>query len=260
VFFVFLFMRQLGISVWAAGFATLLFAIHPTRAESVAWVTERKDVLYGIFYMAGLNAYLRYIKDNNRNFYFLTIALALLSILSKPMALSFPLILLLCDWYGKRKIDKKIILEKIPIFFIIFIVAGMTYLRHVRVPVNSYSEALLIWPWTLTFYIKKFFYPVTLLPVYNIPKPVSIINPTYLSALLAAIAIPFILVRFRRFRWLLFSFGFYFLSIFFLLRFDYGHDAQSVADRFMYLASLGFCFFAGFVRFGMTIILFGFIS
>lgn len=245
-FFVFIFMRQVGLAVWAAGFAALLFSIHPLRVESVAWVTERKDVLYGIFYMAGLCAYLRYLKDGNKKFYFLTIILALLSVLSKAMALSFPLILLLLDWYKGRKFDKKVILEKIPVFLIIAVVAGITYFNYVRFPVKNYSEAFLVWPWTFIFYIKKFFYPGALLPIYRIPDRVSLMNPEFLSSFLGVIAIVLLLVRFRHIRWVLFSFGFYFLSIFFLLRFDYGFDSQCVADRFMYLPSLGFSLLAGF--------------
>lgn len=246
-FLVFIFMRQVGLAVWAAGFAALLFSVHPLRVESVAWVTERKDVLYGIFYMAGLCAYLRYLKDGNKKFYFLMILLAFLSVLSKAMALSFPLILLLLDWYKGRKFDKKVILEKIPVFLIVAGVAAITYFNYVRFPVKNYSEAFLVWPWTFVFYIKKFFYPGALLPVYRIPDRITLLNPEFLSSILAVIGIVLLLVRFRHLRWVLFSFGFYFLSIFFLLRFDYGFDSQCVADRFMYLPSLGFSLLAGFL-------------
>lgn len=245
--FAFFFFRQVGLTVWAAGFAALLFAIHPLRVESVAWVTERKDVLFGIFYLMGLNAYLHYRKTGSRRFYVLTVALALLSILSKATALSFPLVLLLLDWYQGRKIDRRAILEKVPMFLIAVAVAGVTYRTHARFPVQNFAESVLIWPWTFTFYIKKFFFPGVLLPIYSPLKPVTFANPEFLSSFLFLILVFLCLVRFWRARWVLFSFGLYFLTIFFFLRFDYARDSQCVADRFTYLPSLGFSLLMGFL-------------
>ena len=64
----------------------------------IAWVTERKDVLYGLFYMASLNAYLRYRVNQKMIWFMLSFVLGLLSMLAKPMAYSLPLVMLLCDW------------------------------------------------------------------------------------------------------------------------------------------------------------------
>jgi|GEM_PF-349738 len=246
VFFVFLFLRQLGLAIWMAGLATIFFAIHPTRVESIAWVTERKDVLYGIFYMMGLNAYLRYRKTEDKRFYVLTVLLALLSMLSKAMALSFPLILLLCDWYQGRKFDKKAILEKIPIFVIVAAVAMVTYVENARFPIKDWIQAILLWTWTLTFYIKKFFYPGVLIPIYDTPQPITIMSFPFLSSFAVLFVVFLVFWYARRFKWFLFSLGYYFLSIFFLLRFDYGFDVHPVADRFLYLPCLGFCLFIAF--------------
>lgn len=242
----FLFLRQLNFSVFIACLSTLFFAVHPARVESVAWVTERKDVLYAFFYMAALLAYLRYRKTEDQRFYGLAILLFFLSMLSKAMALSFPLILLLCDWYQGRKFDKKVLLEKIPFFLVAAGIAAITYVKFVRVPVYAYYEALMIWPWTLVFYIKKFFYPGVLIPIYDVALPVSITNPEYLFAFVVLFALIVLLIFGRKHRWFLFSFGFFFLSIFFLLRLDYGFDSQIVADRFMYLPSLGFSLLIAF--------------
>jgi len=244
---IFFFLRQIGFTITTATFATLFFALHPTRVESVAWVTERKDVLYAFFYMAGLLAYLRYRRMDDKRFYGLAVFAFLLSMLSKAMALSFPLILLLCDWYQGRKFDKKAWLEKVPFFLIAIGVAAATYVKFARVPVYDYSEAMMIWPWTLAFYIKKFFYPGTLIPIYDIAYPVSIMNPEYFSAFFIVFAVLLLMIFGRMHRWLIFSFGFFFLSIFFLLRFDYGFDSQPVADRFMYLPSLGFSLMLAFI-------------
>ena len=90
---VYIFILQLGFSKLTAFLATMVFAIHPTRVESVAWVTERKDVLYGMFYMLALNSYLKYVKSRKMRFYVISIFMGIFSILAKPMALSLPLIL-----------------------------------------------------------------------------------------------------------------------------------------------------------------------
>ncbi|HOD12356.1 MAG TPA: tetratricopeptide repeat protein [Candidatus Omnitrophota bacterium] len=237
---IYFFLRQLHFSITIAAVATLFFSLHPTRVESIAWVTERKDVLYAFFYMLGLLSYIRYRKAQDGRFYWLSAFLFLLSILSKAMALSFPLILLLLDWYQGRKIDKRTLLEKVPLFLIAIIVAGATYMKFARIPIYNHYEALMIWPWTLAFYICKFFYPDILIPVYDIAYPVSILNPEYFLSFLIVFALILCLIFGRRHRWFIFSFGFFFLSIFFLLRLDYGFDSQPVADRFLYLPSLGF--------------------
>jgi protein O-mannosyl-transferase len=61
-----LFFRRMGLSVWWSGFAALLFGIHPLRVESVAWITERKDLLYALFYLAALLVYIRYIVSGKK--------------------------------------------------------------------------------------------------------------------------------------------------------------------------------------------------
>ena len=99
---VFIFLQRLSLSVVAAGIGALFFGIHPLRVESVAWITERKDVLYGFFYMLAILQYWDYAKSGKKQFYFLSLLWGFLSILAKPMALSLPLILLLCDWWMRR--------------------------------------------------------------------------------------------------------------------------------------------------------------
>jgi hypothetical protein len=69
VFLVFVFFQKLGLSNLAAGIGVLLFGIHPLHVESVAWVTERKDVLYAFFYMFAILQYWQYVQSGNRKFY-----------------------------------------------------------------------------------------------------------------------------------------------------------------------------------------------
>ena len=241
---VFLFTLRLGVKIWTATFAALLFGIHPMHVESVAWVTERKDVLYAFFYMMALCSYLHYLEEKKVGSYVLTIVLGVLSVLAKPMALSLPLIMFLCDWVKGRKFERKVFLEKILHFLCIIPIVWLTYRLHARIPGDSLVEGSLIWIWSLTFYIWKFLFPIILIPFYSLPKPISLFNPYYVLAISVLFMLLIYFVRYRRNRWLIFAGLFYFLSIFFLLQYD-TFDSQIVADRFMYLPSVGICILLG---------------
>src|SRR5208282_1300393 len=82
-----------------AAIVALFFGIHPMHVESVTWVSERKDVLYVFFFLAGLITYLNYHKSGKIIWYCITFLLFILSCLSKGMAVVFPVILLLLDYY-----------------------------------------------------------------------------------------------------------------------------------------------------------------
>ena len=241
---VFLFALQVGLTVRGATFAALLFGIHPMHVESVAWVTERKDVLYAAFYMGALCSYWRYLEDKRIKSYLLTIVLGMLSILAKPMALSLPLILFVCDWLKGRKFNLKVFYEKVPYFLYIIPIAWITFSLNKRIPGDNLIEGALIWVWTATFYIKKFFSLFIFIPWYSLPKPVSISNFHYASSLIILFFLLICLARYRKNRWLIFASLFYFVSIFLLLRCDIS-DPQIVADRFMYLPSVGICVLLG---------------
>ncbi len=242
---IFIFALDLGLSLPAAFCGGLLFGIHPIHVESVAWMTERKDVLYAAFYMLALSSYLQYL-NGRKGFYWLSILCGILSVLSKPMALSLPLVFWICDWLRQRKLSKDVFLDKIPHFIYMIPIVWITYRLHVRVPGsgNILSSAL-TWIWSLTFYLKKFIAPFTLVPLYQLPKPVNLLNPHYFLAGITFIVIIFCLIRYRKNKWIIFAFLFYFISVFFLLRFDDLLDKSIVADRFMYLPSLGFCLLLG---------------
>jgi len=256
VVLIFWFGLRLGLSVLGSGAAALLFGVHPLHVESVAWITERKDVLYSFFYMAALISYCRYLDftkstpsiQNKKlaRFLVLTVLFGILSMLAKPMALSLPLILFLLDWFNGRKIDRSAIVEKIPLVCAIAGITLITYVTHARIPGKGLMEGVLIWPWTFVFYLRQFVFPLMLFPVYFLPKPIIFSNPEYFMPVIVVCLVILTMIRFRKNRWLIFSLAFYFFSIFFLLRFDETKDINIVADRFMYLPSLGFCFLLGY--------------
>ncbi len=232
---------RMGLDKQVALLAALLFGVHPMHVESVAWVTQRKDVLYSLFYLLSLSCYWTYLTHRRKYSYLGSLVFAALSILAKPMALSLPLTLLVLDWYYQGRIIRQALTNKIPYLLLIVPVAWITYALNARIPFENVPESLLIWAWSATFYIKKFFTPFVLLPLYSLPQPVSIFNPSYASSVLMLISLPFVLWICRRDRLLFFAVTFYAFSTFFLWRYDNTVDITIVADRFMYLPSLGFC-------------------
>jgi len=90
-------LRRMTGAVWRSALVAALFAVHPLHVESVAWVSELKDVLAGLFFMAGLLAYERYARRGGIGRYLKVVALLALGLLSKPMLVTVPLVLLLCD-------------------------------------------------------------------------------------------------------------------------------------------------------------------
>lgn len=235
-------VRWFGFSPLVAGFTALVFGIHPMHVESVAWVTERKDVLYAIFYLGALERYCAYLHQNRRRDYYLTLFLTLFSILAKPMALSLPLVLWVLDWYFRWPINIRVFLEKIPYLLIVIPISLVTYILNARSVGTTPVETLLTWVWSCVFYPHKFFVPDFFLTVYSLPQPVTLFNLTFAGAVFLFFVGLGLLIYFRKQRLLVFAFLYYFASIFFLLRFDTKTDVNFVADRFMYLPSLGFCF------------------
>ncbi len=237
--------RWFGFSPLAAALAALVFGIHPMHVESVAWITERKDVLYAFFYLAAVERYCAYVHQERRRDYYATLFLALLSILAKPMALSLPLIFWVFDWYFQRPWKARLLIEKVPYFLIIIPIAWVTYILNARMVGTMPLETALTWIWSLMFYLQKFFVPDYFLTIYSLPQPVTLTQWTFVQAVILFIASGFLLFRFRKQRLIIFAALYYFVSIFFLLRFDAKVDVNFVADRFMYLPSLGLCFLIG---------------
>jgi tetratricopeptide (TPR) repeat protein len=96
---------------WPSAFVAALFAIHPLHVESVAWVSERKDVLSAIFFMLTVAAYVRYARAPSAGRYFLVAMVFALGLMSKPMVVTIPFVLLLLDYWPLRRFDKVALVE-----------------------------------------------------------------------------------------------------------------------------------------------------
>src|SRR5205085_2054108 len=106
---------------WESAFVTTLFAIHPLRVESVAWIAERKDVLSAVFFFLTLLAYLHFVRVKSLGRYLTMSILFACGLMSKPMLVTTPLVLLLLDyWPLQRWVDfksfRQLTLEKLPLF------------------------------------------------------------------------------------------------------------------------------------------------
>jgi hypothetical protein len=125
----FLVLRQMTGALWPSAFVAAVFAIHPLRVESVAWVAERKDVLSGLFFMLTLVAYVRYVrKPPSLGRYLMVMFLFALGLMCKPVFVTLPFVLLLLDYWPLNRvptatdcrnhfpIPRRLILEKLPLF------------------------------------------------------------------------------------------------------------------------------------------------
>jgi tetratricopeptide (TPR) repeat protein len=116
----FLALRSLTGAYWRSLAAALLFAVHPLRAESVAWVSERKDVLSACFGLLTLWAYARYVRAPSPGRYLAVLASFALSLLAKPMLVTLPCLLLVLDWWPLGRWQARgfwpLLREKLPLF------------------------------------------------------------------------------------------------------------------------------------------------
>ncbi len=192
----FLMILLLSQNIFVSFLTALLFAVHPMHVESVAWVTERKDVLYSAFFLGSCLGYLHYQKSFKKQAYFISLFLFFFSLLSKIMAVSLPAVLILFDYLNERKGLKNIILDKIP-YFVLSAVFGVIALSTHYKPaqaqvINSWFLNLKFAFFGFVFYIYKLILPIHLCFGYSYNaqsfKGLSTITvfPVFVTVILAA--------------------------------------------------------------------------
>jgi protein O-mannosyl-transferase len=114
----FLALRSMTGDLFRSGFAAALFLLHPLHVESVAWISERKDALCALFWMLTMLGYVKYVRKPALGTYLLVLILFVSGLMSKPMAVTLPFVLLLLDWWplSRRKPLRYLFLEKVPLF------------------------------------------------------------------------------------------------------------------------------------------------
>ena len=249
---------------WRSAFVAALFALHPLRVESVAWISERKDVLCGFFFLLTLWMYVLHVrkkkraqpgesKSRSKQFYALSLAFFVLALLAKPMVMTLPFILVFLDFWplGRMKSNRPpafqistlrfLLSEKWPFFLFALIICPVTvFTQHPvlsaqtggvivhaeQIVMNyfNYVEAL-IWPHNLSFLYAR---------------PATIPFASFLQAALVLIFISaLVAVGWRR--WPYLATGWlWFLTMLLPVSGIVPLGGQSIADRYTYLPSIGF--------------------
>lgn len=265
VILLFLVFREMTGALWRSAFVAALFAIHPLRVESVAWIAERKDVLSGVFFMLTLGAYVRYVREPSSIRYLIVAVLFGLGLMTKSMLVTLPFVLLVLDywplgrfahvspaepkpkngfgrWWGHRSIPTRLILEKIPLIALSAASSIITLFAQKRAAISVESLPL-VWRMKNAFvsyvaYMWQMVCPIGLALVYP--------HPEYrLSLWGVALAIAFltgvtaVVVAFRRKHPYLITGWLWYVGMLVPVIGIVQVGAQARADRYTYLPQIG---------------------
>ncbi len=257
VVLLFLVLRQMTGAIWRSAFVAAVFAIHPLRVESVAWIAERKDVLSGVFFMLTLLAYARYVSGGRSLLRYLLVAFLFgLGLMAKPMLVTLPCILLLLDYWplcrfgsnslgngdtaARRATFLHLVAEKIP-FFLLSLASALLTWRAQHAAMRSVSEIplllraenavvsyvrylrQLLWPTDLAL-----FYPHATLPL------LLVVAAIFLLLVISTV----VLCLGRKFPYLITGWGWYLIMLLPVIGLVQV-GAQALADRYTYLPQIG---------------------
>ncbi len=228
-------------AVWPSAFVALVFALHPLHVESVAWISERKDVLSAFFWMLSLWSYVRYTERPGRARYLLVLLGFCLGLMSKPMIVSLPFLLLLLDVWPLRR--KPGLWEKTPFFALAAAVSVATYLVQQAsgavkafnaVPLGLRVENALD---TYIIYIDKMFWPAGLAVFYPYPADIPAWQSMLAGGVLVGVSVS--VVRwFRAYPYLAVGWFWYVVTLAPVIGIvQVGGQAR--ADRYMYVPMIG---------------------
>jgi Flp pilus assembly protein TadD len=250
---VFLLLRRLTGAVWKSFFVAALFAFHPLRVESVAWVAERKDVLSGLFGLLTLIFYARYTKEKSaRRDYWLALFCFALGLMSKPMLVTWPFVMLLLDYWplnrmrnaeGEFRNLKTLLLEKIPFFALAAAASVVTFLvQQHGAAVETVQNLPVAARWgnaaiSYCRYLEKTFWPTDLAVIYPHPGYWPMADVILAAGFLTGVSVLAICLRRRQpfflIGWL------WFLGTLVPVIGLVQVGLQSMADRYTYLPSIG---------------------
>ena len=242
--------------VWASAFVAALFAVHPLRVESVAWVAERKDVLSGVFFMLTLLAYARYARGDRFALgrYITVLVFSALGLMCKPTLVTLPFVLLLLDYWPLRRTEKSdarghrrmawspLIVEKIPLFVLsaASCVATILAQKEAFAPIRAVplQERLANAVVAYVEYMGQAIYPAHLAVLYPYPEAgLSIAEVVFALLVLVTISVIFFVWRktypFALIGWL------WFLGMLVPMIGIVQVGSQPMADRYTYLPQIG---------------------
>lgn len=250
----FLVLRQMTGSLWRSAFVAALFAIHPLRVESVAWVSERKDLLSGLFFLLSIWAYVRYVRNRSRARYGALLLFFILGLMCKPMLVTLPAVLLLLDYWPLDRMpwatdsrDKKfqtlrmLVLEKLPLVGLAVASCGATLvaqqvamqpLTSISLPLRA-GNALI----ASAAYIGNMGWPADLAVYYPLAFR-DITAPRVILAVAVLIGISAVVFILRRHRYLVTGWLWYVIMLGPVIGIvQVGSQAR--ADRYTYLPQIG---------------------
>ncbi len=242
----------------AAAAAALLFALHPLRVESVAWITERRDVLSLAFMLGAVLFYLRWISTGTSRrwvFYSLSIACAAAGLLSKATVMTLPAVLALLNFYPLRRIGgsagwrtpsaRRVYLELVPFALL---AAGAVILSVVALdppPQLSLGNKVVVSAYSLAFYLWKTLAPTDLGPLYQMPWTIVASDPRFIAGLVVAALYATALVISARRNRAVFAALAAFLVLVLPMLGVVQNGPQIAADRYTYHASPALSLLAG---------------
>ncbi|MGD0813634.1 MAG: tetratricopeptide repeat protein [Verrucomicrobiota bacterium] len=243
----FLVLRQMTGAQWRSAFVAAVFAIHPLRVESVAWVTERKDVLSAFFFMLTLGAYARYAqKPGSLARYLMVVVAYVPALLSKPTVVTLPFVLLLLDYWPLRRFESckfsRLVLEKIPLLALAGGVCAMTVMAagkevagYANVSIPSRLDNALV---SYAVYLRQMVWPEGLAVFYPRLEKGYPVWTIALSFLLLGLITGGVLAFQRKRRWLLVGWLWYLGMLTPMIGLVQA-GAFAHADRMTYLPQIG---------------------
>ena len=244
---VFFFVRQLAPKslVFVPFFTALVFGIHPMHVESVAWISERKDVLYVLFFLLGLITYLKFLGNKSLKIFALVILFFCLSLLSKAMAVVFPVVLLLIDWFKGRQWNIRVGMEKVPFFFLSLVFGVTAYQIQSGGAIAEFDhftfiDRMVFAAYGFCMYLVKAIVPVQLSAFYPYPFVAGGAVPGYYYAMpiIAVLLLGGAVAVYKKSKAPLFGLGFYLVTVALVLQFISVGKAI-MADRYTYLPYVG---------------------
>jgi protein O-mannosyl-transferase len=232
---------------------SVLFAVHPMHVESVAWISECKDVLYAMFFLLSLLMYLRYAEPGYRKkFYYGSLILFIASVLSKPVAVTLPVLLIAIDLYRGRKLNKRTLSEKLP-FLLISLIFGIVTILSQKGAMSddlsftySWFNKIFFVGYAFAFYIVKLIAPFGLCAMHYYPGAGSNWLPwEYYASLPFLLLLVWLVIRRSSFREELLFGAFFFLICISLMVQIVPVGIAIAAERYSYIAYIGLFYIAG---------------
>ncbi len=227
--------------------AALLFAIHPMHVEGVVWISTRSSLLYSVFFLSGLIRYEKYLSTQSAKDYTITLVLALTALFCKSMAATFPLILVVVDYFKSRKLTGKVIAEKVP-FLVLSVIFGIIAIKasasfgHITVLESEYNifQRVVLILYGISFYLVKLVLPVNLSAIYSFPEAVNGSLPGWVyTPMIAFIVYAIIILRSHENRKLYVFGGLFFLFSISMVLPLFWSRIFITADRYTYLPYIG---------------------